>query len=453
MKKRRRILHFFFTHNPLLLFMIGFLLIILIGAFLLMLPVSNRDGAWLSPLSALFTATSATCVTGLTVGDTATMFTPFGQLVILLMIQIGGLGFMSLAIILMMSFRRAISFSERILLSSSLGLSSTGGVLSFVKLVVGGTFLLEGIGALLLSFYFIPKYSFFQGLWKAVFLSVSSFCNAGFDILGQGDSLASLRENGYVLGILMVLTVIGGLGFLVWQELLVKKSLRRISIYAKMVLITTAALLLFGTVAYLLMEWNNPDTIGGMRFDVKLLNALFTSVTMRTVGFATFNFGALSEPAKLISGMLMFIGGSSGSTAGGIKTVTFLILLLTASQVAVGRSKINFRGRSIDQNDIFRATSLLMIGAALVLVSSLATYFLTPGAQLIDMFFNCVSAFGTVGTAATDIAAMSMASKIILMLLMFMGRLGILSITLAIMIRLNRNMDQISYPKATILIG
>lgn len=449
MKSKTKFMSFFASHNPMIMVMIGFALIILAGSFLLMLPISNRSGQWLSPLSALFTATSATCVTGLTVGDPQTMFTFFGQLVILLMIQVGGLGFMSLTVIFMMTLRKAISFSERILLSSSLGLSSAGGVLSFVRLVVGGTFAIEGAGALLLSFYFIPKYGFFSGLWKSVFHSVSSFCNAGFDILGQGDSLTSIQTNGYVLSILMILTVIGGLGFIVWKEILERK----LSIYSKMVLVSTGLLLVFGTIFYLFAEWNNPGTIGNLSFGGKLLNAIFASVTMRTVGFSTFDMVQFTDASKLISSILMFIGGSSGSTAGGIKTVTFLVLIITALQVAGGRSKVQFKGRTIAQEDIYRAFSLFFIGCGIVLTSTVFVSLLTPQAELIDIFFTCVSGFGTVGCAAYSISALSGLSQFILILLMFMGRLGILSITLSIMIRLNRNRDKISYPKANILIG
>lgn len=449
MKKRTKLMAFFASHNPMVLVMIGFALIILAGAFLLMLPISNRNGEWLSPLSALFTATSATCVTGLTVGDPYTMFTFFGQLVILLMIQVGGLGFMSLAMILMMTFKKAISFSERIMLSSSLGLSSAGGILSFVRLVVGGTFAVEGAGALLLSFYFIPKYGFFSGLWKSIFHAVSSFCNAGFDILGQGDSLGSINTNGYVLSILMILTVIGGLGFIVWKELIERK----LSIYSKMVLVMSGVLLVFGTVFYLIVEWDNPETLGNMSLGGKLLNAVFASVTMRTVGFSTFDMAQFADPSKVISAILMFIGGSSGSTAGGIKTVTFLVLILTAFQVAGGRSKIQFKGRAIAQEDIHRAFSLFFIGCSIVLASTVLVSLLTPQAELIDIFFTCVSGFGTVGCAAYSISAMSGISQLILIILMFMGRLGILSITLSIMVRLNRDRDKISYPKANILIG
>lgn len=439
----------FISHNPMIAVILGFLFIILIGSFLLMLPISNRSGTWLSPLSALFTATSATCVTGLTVGDPYTMFTFFGQLVVLLMIQIGGLGFMSLTMILMMVLRKAISFSERVLLSSSLGLSSAGGILAFVRLIVGGTFLIEGVGAILLSFYFIPQNGILSGIWKSVFMSVSSFCNAGFDILGNGDSLASIQTNGYVLLILMFLTVIGGLGFIVWKDLIERK----LSIYSKMVLLASGVLLLTGTLAYLLLEWNNPETIGEFNFANKLLNATFSSVTMRTVGFSTFDFSQFTEPSKVISSLLMFIGGSSGSTAGGIKTVTFFILIITAFQVASGRSKIQFQKRTIGQDDIHRAFSLFFIACGIVLTSTLAVGILTPQAPLIDIFFTCVSAFGTVGCAAYSIAALSSISQIIIILLMFMGRLGILTITLAIMIRLNRSKDKISYPKANILIG
>ncbi len=449
MKKRNKIFPLLISHNPMVAVILGFLAIILIGTFLLTLPISNRDGEWLSPLSALFTATSATCVTGLTVGDPYTMFTFFGQMIILCMIQVGGLGFMSLAMILMMLLRKAISFSERMLLSSSLGLSSAGGILAFVRLVVGGTFLIEGIGALLLSFYFIPEYGVLSGTWKSVFLSISSFCNAGFDILGNGDSLAAIQGNAYVLIVLMVLTVIGGLGFIVWKDLVSRK----LSIYSKMVLITSSILLLSGTLFYLIAEWNNPHTIGSMTLGGKLLNAAFSSVTMRTVGFSTFDMAQFTDPSKLVSCILMFIGGSSGSTAGGIKTVTFLVLFITAFQVAVGRSKIQFRNRSISQDDIYRSFSLFFIACGIVLVSTLLVSLLTPGASLIDIFFTCVSGFGTVGCAAYNITSMSALCQIILIVLMFMGRLGILTITLAIMIRLNRNKDKLSYPKANILIG
>lgn len=453
MKKQQNFSKEFFTHNPMVAFIFSFVVIILIGTFLLMLPISNRSGQWLSPLSALFTATSATCVTGLTVGDPDTMFTLFGQIVVILLIQVGGLSFMSLAAILMMVFRKAISFGERMMISSAFGLSSGGGALALVRLAVGGTLLIEGIGALLLSFYFIPEYGFFPGLWKSVFLAISSFCNAGFDILGNGDSLVALQNNGYVLSILMLLTVIGGLGFLVWRDLITKKNLHRLSIYSKMVLWMTAALLAFGSVFYLIAEWNNPATIGNMNFGGKLLNALFTSVTMRTVGFATFDMAGLTESSKVISSFLMLIGGSSGSTAGGIKTVTFFIILITAVQVAGGRNKIQFKRRTIEQNDIYRAFSLFFIACFIAAFSTVVLSFLEPEAPLIDLLFTGISGFATVGVASYSIAAMSAASQLLLILLMFMGRVGILSITLSIMVRLNQAKDKISYPKANIMIG
>ena len=447
--KKERLFSRFISHNPMITVIFGFLLIILIGTFLLSLPISNRNGEWLSPISALFTATSATCVTGLTVGDPQTMFTLFGQLVILCMIQVGGLGFMSLTMIMMMLLQKAISFSERILLSSSLGLSSAGGILSFVRLVVGGTFAVEGVGTVLLSFYFIPKYGFFSGLWKSIFMSISAFCNAGFDILGQGDSLVSIQSNAYVLTVLMALTIIGGLGFIVWKDLLQRK----LTVYSKMVLSTSAVLLIGGALFFLFAEWNNPDTLASLDFGEKVLNASFTSVTMRTVGFATLDFSQLTEPSKVISSLLMVIGGSSGSTAGGIKTVTFLVLIITAFQVAGGRNKIQFLNRTIAQDDIYRAFTLFFIGCGIVLTSTLAVSMLTPQTKLLDIFFTCTSAFGTVGCAACNIAAMSTVCKLLIIVLMFMGRLGILTITLAIMIRLNRGKDKISYPKTNILIG
>ncbi len=432
---------------------LGFLLIILLGAFLLMLPISNRNGEWLSPISALFTSTSATCVTGLTIGDPYTMFTFFGQLVILLLIQIGGLGFMSLAIILMMLMHKSISFSERFILSSSLGLSEAGGILPFVRMVVSGTFIIEAIGAALLSPYFISQNGFLSGLWKSIFLSISSFCNAGFDVLGNGDSLTALKNNGYVLSILMSLTIIGGLGFIVWQELLQKKSIKQLSAYTKMVLLMSGALLIGGAIFYLAAEWNNPQTLGNLQIGDKILNAMFSSVTMRTVGFSTFDMSMLTEPSKIISSLLMFIGGSSGSTAGGIKTVTAFILIITALQVASGRKNIQLWEKSIDRSDILRALSLVCIGGAIIFIGTFAGYYLITDRPILDVLFTTVSAFGTVGVAAYDLSVINTAAKIILIILMFMGRIGILSITLSIMIRLNRNKDKISYPKSNIMIG
>ncbi len=453
MKEKCKHLAGFISRNPMIAIIIGFAGMILIGTVLLMLPLSNRNGEWLSPLSALFTATSATCVTGLTVGDPYSMFTFFGQVVILAMIQVGGLGFMSLAMILMMAFRKAISFRDRLLLSSSFGLSSGGGILRFVRIVVGGTFIIEGIGALLLSFYFIPKYGLFAGLWKSIFHAISAFCNAGFDILGKGDSLVSLHDNGYVLTVLMLLTVIGGLGFVVWNELIEKKSYYKLSIYSKMVLITSALLLLIGSIFYLATEWNNPDTLGNMSVGNKILNACFTSVTLRTVGFATFDMSLLTEPSKLISCILMLIGGSSGSTAGGIKTVTFMVVVFTAIQTACGRNKIQFRGREIAKNDIFRSFSLSCIAIIIVLTGTIITGIIAPNLSLLDILFTNTSAFATVGVSTCHIATLAVLPQLLLIIMMFTGRVGVLTITIGIMIHLNRNKDQISYPKANIMIG
>ncbi len=453
MARKRKIIAAFFSRNPMIAIILGFLCIILTGALLLTLPISNRNGEWLSPLSALFTATSATCVTGLTIADTQTLFTPFGQAAILAMIQIGGLGFMSLTIILMMAFRRAISFSERILLSSSFGLSNGGGVLRFVRLVVVGSFTIEGIGALLLSFHFIPQYGFLQGLWLSIFHAISAFCNAGFDVLGQNNSMASVSNNSYVLIILMLLTIIGGLGFVVWNEILEKKNYHKLSIYSKIVLITSASLLVFGTLFYLTAEWNNPATLGNMSVGDKILNACFTSVTMRTVGFSTFDMSQLTEPSMLISCILMLIGGSSGSTAGGIKTATFMILVFTAVQAAAGRNRIKFHGREIAKNDIFRAFSLLFIALTIILTGTVVTSMVAPDIPLLNILFTNTSAFATVGVAACNIASLAALPQLLLILMMFLGRVGVLTITLGIMIHLNRNKDRISHPKANILIG
>ena len=319
--------------NPTRLIVVSFGAIILLGTFLLHLPISARDGQFTPWLTCLFTATSATCVTGLVLVDSALYWTPFGQGVILAMIQLGGLGFVSLISLIPLLLRRRIGLSQRLAIASAFNLNGMSGVVRVVRHALMGTFLLEGCGAILLATRFVPLFGWGRGLWYSIFHSVSAFCNAGFDLMGEHtgafSSLAGFREDPVVLGTIGCLIVLGGLGFFVWEDCLEHRSWRRLSFYSRMVLAVTGALILGGWLFFLGAEWNNLETLGGMTAGEKVGNALFQSVTLRTAGYSVLDQGALRDGAAALSVVLMLIGGSSGSTAGGIKTATAGVLLIS----------------------------------------------------------------------------------------------------------------------------
>ena len=302
--------------------------VILLGALLLTLPVMSQDGESAGLLTGLFTATSATCVTGLALEDTLTYWTIGGKIVILILIQLGGLGFMTVSALMLTLFRQEIVLSQRMVMASTLGLKDVGGVVRLVRHALMGTLLVEGTGAILLSGFFVPRYGLLRGIWCGVFHSVSAFCNAGFDLMGPegGGSLATLSGEPAVLLIHAALIAIGGLGFFVWEDLYNARCWKKLSLYSKMVLVTTAALVLSGCLYFLLAEWHNPETLGGMSVGDKIANSLFQSVTLRTAGFASFAQGGMQESSLVMCLLYMLVGGSSGSTAGGIKTVTALIM-------------------------------------------------------------------------------------------------------------------------------
>ncbi|MEA4934696.1 MAG: potassium transporter TrkG, partial [Lawsonibacter sp.] len=312
--------------NPTRLIALGFGAIILLGTLLLYLPISSRTGEMTPWIICLFTATSATCVTGLAQVDTFLYWSSFGQGVILVLLQLGGLGFVSLITLASLALRRRIGLSQRLVMASAFNLNSTSGVVRVVRHALMGTFLLEGVGAIILSTRFIPLFGWRRGLWFSVFHSVSAFCNGGFDLMGgytgPFSSLAGFQNDPVVLVTIMTLIVVGGIGFFVWEDWLQSRSWKTLSLYSKLVLTVTGGLILFGCLFFLWVEWRNPATLGPMTAAEKVLNALFQSVTLRTAGFATLNQGALSDSSAALSVLFMLVGGSSGSTAGGIKTAT-----------------------------------------------------------------------------------------------------------------------------------
>lgn len=432
----------------------GFLAVILTGTLLLMLPISSTSGEVTDPITASFTAVSATCVTGLTTVEPGTYWSVFGQIVIICMIQIGGLGFMTMAVLLSLIIRRNISPRERMIVAMSYNLSDYGSTVKLVQRILLGTLGFELMGAALLAIRFIPRFGTGRGIYMSVFHSISAFCNAGFDILGNGNSVANYYDDPLVCLTLMALISIGGIGFIVWGDVVnFVRTRRKLSVYSKFVLILTAILTVFGTVYVAISEWNNPLTIGNYSVGEKILCSAFQSVTWRTAGFSTVDQASLHGATKIFGGIMMFIGGASGSTAGGVKVATVGILALTVASVSVGKTEINLFKRRVPAGVILRAMTLVSIQLVLIFAAALLCNAVSS-APLVDLFYEVVSAGGTVGLTAALTPTLHPFALIVLMCMMFFGRLGILTITLAIATRLSeRSPSIITYPDANILIG
>lgn len=440
--------------NPTRYIVLGFGAIILLGTLLLSLPVAARDGQATSWLTCLFTATSATCVTGLVLVDTAVHWSWFGQAVVLLLLQLGGLGFVTLISIVPFALNQRIGLSQRLVMASAMNLDRVAGVVRVVRHALLGTLMVEGIGAVLLGIRFVPQFGL-KGIWFAVFHSVSAFCNGGFDILGlysgPYSSLASYQGDPLVLGTIMALIVIGGLGFFVWEDLIQKCCWKKLTLYSKMVLGITAALIVLGTVYFAFAEWDNPNTLGTMPLWQRPLNALFQSVTLRTAGYATFDMGGLREGSAVMSILLMLIGGSSGSTAGGLKTVTVGILLLALRDGLRGRDQVVFRGRRIPGRKVLDAMTLTLTVVLLFLSASMLLS-LVDRVPYVEAAFETASAMGTVGVTMGITPDLSTPSALLVILLMFLGRVGILSFSIAFLTR-GRGENKITYPAAEVMIG
>ena len=426
--------------------------ILLLGTLLLLLPGMSRSGESAGALTSLFTATSATCVTGLALADTLTQWSLAGQVVILCMIQLGGLGFMTVYTLLLTVSRRTILLSQRLVLASTLGLRSTGGVVRLVRHALLGTAILEGTGAVLLSCCFVPEFGLARGVWYGVFHAVSAFCNAGFDLMGpQGGSLALFADRPVVLAIHGALVVLGGLGFFVWEDLHRQRRWRKLSLYTRMVLGMTAVLILVGWLYFLLAEWSNPATLGPMAVGDKVMNALFQSVTLRTAGFASLPQGDLRESSQVMCLLFMFIGGSSGSTAGGVKTVTVLVLAAALWSGLQGRQAVLLRGRTIPARQVFNAFTLTFTVLVTVFLCSMGIS-LWEGGSFLPVLYEVTSAMGTVGLSTGLTGSLSTGSCLAIIALMYMGRVGILSFSLAFMIPKGGG-EKVRYPTCDVMIG
>ena len=443
-----------FRLSPMQIIALVFAGIILVGAVLLSLPVSSRSGQSCGALPALFTATSATCVTGLVLFDTWTQWSGFGQAVILCMIELGGLGFMSAASLVVFLLRKKVGLRQRMVIAQALSLNDMDGVVKLQKMVLFGSLLIQFAGALILFFRFWPEYGVKTAVIWGVFHAVSAFCNAGFDIVGSvapGANMILFQNDPIVLFTLMALIVLGGLGFFVWEEVVRVHSWRRFSVYTKLVLLMSGVLVLAGTVLTLLLEWDNPGTLGAMSWPQKLLNALFQSVTVRTAGFGAVDQQALTDGGKAVSMVLMFIGGSSGSTAGGVKTVTMLVLALFVWSRLRGRDTVCVFKRTVPEKQVMDAMTIVSIVVALAIFGGIFIS-ATSAVGFVDGLFESVSALATVGLTAGVTAQLTLPAQILIILYMYFGRVGVLTLSLGFLMS-NRAQERYRYANTTLLIG
>lgn len=432
---------------------LGFAAIILVGTLLLMLPVSTRDGNGAPLETAFFTATSATCVTGLVIEDTYSYWTLFGQLVLLGMIQIGGLGFMSVMISLLTLTKKKIGLRQRVTLQESVGATQVGGIVRMARFILIGALLVEAVGAVALSFYFCPRAGLVRGIYFAVFHSISAFCNAGIDLMGYfavSSSLTTAGTNVLMNTTMIALILISGLGFFVWSDVIEHGvKWKKYRLHTKMVLVTTLILFLGGALGFFLLELGGAAMADASLFE-KIQYALFQSATCRTAGFVTLDLTALRESTQGLMIVLMLIGGSSGSTAGGMKTTTIAVLFLSVFSVFRKRKSVECFGRRLDEDLIHNACCVLMLYLTLMVAAAVAISAI-DAIPLVDAMFETGSAVATVGLSLNRTAELGTISHLILAALMFIGRVGGITILLSFNARAGAPNSQ--YPAERITIG
>lgn len=430
---------------------IGFALVILVGGLILSLPVSSANGEYTNILDSLFTSTSAVCVTGLITIDTGTHWNNFGKIVIMLLIETGGLGFMSLSTFVAILLGKKITLRDRLLVQEAMNAFNIQGLVKMVKYVLAFTFTVQVFGMLLLSIQFIPQFGLKKGIFYSIFHSVSAFCNAGFDLFGNYSSLVSYSSNPLVLLTIGGLIIIGGLGFAVSLEIYNYRRVRRLSTHSKIVLCITSALILSGLVFILLVEYKNPETLGNMSFRDKILNSFFASVTPRTAGFNSISTDGMTMAGKLMTIILMFIGGASGSTAGGLKVTTFGIIVFTIISALRGREETEAFGRRFSKETVYKAFTLFAICLMLVVTVTMILTITEPNKSFINLLYEATSAFGTVGITTGVTQDITSISKVVLIITMYLGRVGPLTVILAVVNR--KKKSGIRYPETKILIG
>lgn len=430
----------------------GFFVLIMVGTLLLMLPAASRNGESIGFIDALFTATSASCVTGLIVADTWSQWTLFGQLVIITLIQIGGLGFITVGVLIAIILRRKIGLKQRGLIQESTSALKISGVVRLVKKILLGTLLFEGVGAVLLAIRFIPDFGVAKGIYYGIFHAISAFCNAGFDLMGAAEpysSLVAYYDDWIVNLVIMSLIIIGGIGFIVWDDISRHGlQVRKYLLQTKLVLITTAVLVFGSAVLFYLLEKDH--LIADMSVSGKILTSLFSSVTARTAGFNTTDTAALTDGSKLLTMILMFIGGSPGSTAGGVKTTTMVVLFLYVRSNLRRTYSVNAFNRRLEEDAVKRAAAIVTINMALALGASLVIMLIQP-LSLTDTLFEAFSAIGTVGMTTGITRQLLPASRILIAVLMYCGRLGSMSFALAF--TQQKRMVPVQNPEEKISVG
>ncbi len=431
----------------------GYFLLLMAGTLLLMLPVSSKGGEWTSFFDALTTATSASCVTGLIVFDTFSHWSVFGQLVILGLIQVGGLGYMTIITLLSVLIGRKIGLKERGLLKESTNSLQIGGLISLTKRVVCGTALFELTGAVLLATRFVGVFGLKRGVYFGIFHSVSAFCNAGFDLLGTIEpycSLVPFQSDPVVLITIMALIFIGGIGFVVWSDVCrFRFKISRYKLHSKLAIVTSLFLIAGGALLIFILEYNN--VLKDMSLGDKILNSFFASVTTRTAGFNAVACDQFTEATDLINIILMLIGGSSGSTAGGMKTTTFAVLLIAAWANIRNSKNINVFGRRLESDIIRKALTVAMIYSVFVFVSTIIIGFSNPELSLSDILFEIASAIGTVGLTCGTMGKVNLTGQIVLTLLMYCGRVG--SMSFAMVFTEQKAPSTVMKPSENIIIG
>lgn len=438
--------------------MLSFLITIFLGSILLSLPVSSADGKGVPYLDALFTATTATCVTGLVTLPTATTWSIFGQVVILVLIQVGGLGVITIVSALMILLNRRMGIGDRLLLQDAFNLNSLSGIVRFVKRVLWGTLLVEGIGALLYMCVFIPEFGA-KGIWISVFTAISAFCNAGIDIIAE-NSLCNYATNPVINLVTCLLIIISGIGYIVWWDIMgySKKAAYRnrkffsgLSLHSKIAIATTAILILGGSFLIFLFEYNNPLTIGNLSLFDKIQVSVFQSVTTRTAGFATVPQQNLTNASSVLCLLLMFIGGSPVGTAGGIKTVTFAVLVVSALATIQNKEEVSLFHRNISRQTVNKAIAVTTMSFAILFVSTIALCAVTA-TDTLDIVYETVSATATVGLTRDLTPKLNAAGKAIIIATMYLGRVGPISLALALNAK-KKHQNIIKNPTEEISVG
>ncbi|BAL80507.1 TrkH family potassium uptake protein [Caldisericum exile] len=448
-----------FKLTPVQFVLASFAGVILTGAVLLMLPFSSRSYTFTDPITALFTATSATCVTGLVVVDTYNYWSFFGQLIILLLIQVGGLGYMTIATFVLIGLRRRVALRERVVLKEGLNVPHLRKIILFAEVVFYTVIIMEGLGAIFLFIRFARMFPLYRAIWASIFHSVSAFCNAGFDVMGDFVSLTPFVNDPIVNITVMLLIVVGGIGFLTIRELIELSlarlrgdNVKKLSLHTKIVIRTTGILIVFSALLIFLIEYRNPNTLAKLPFYGKVLASFFQSITPRTAGFNTVDIASLNQPTLLLLIILMFIGGSPGGTAGGIKTTTFTVLVFLIINAYRERAPIVVSGRTLPLKTIRKAIFIFGFALTLILISTFLIL-VNQGREFsfLQVLFEVTSAFGTVGLTTGITSHLSIFSRLIIILTMFIGRVGPLTIMVSFSVRKTRAMPQ--FPEEDIAVG